>query len=90
MYLQSTSPWMFFSYKTSKGKNKDFARPNKFTAMPIPMPTLMLMQYKTNKQNKTGPANLQNEVANCLFNCCTLRVVKEKVRCGIRGIIASR
>ena len=30
---------MFSSYKTWKGKNKDFARQNKFFAMPMPMPT---------------------------------------------------
>ena len=30
--MKSTSPWMFSSYKTSKGKNKDFARKNKFFA----------------------------------------------------------
>ena len=43
VYLKSTPPWMFSSYKTSKGKNKDFARQNKFFAMPMPMPTSMLM-----------------------------------------------
>ena len=43
MYFKSTSPWIFSLYKTSKGKNKDFARQNKFFAMPIPMPRLMPM-----------------------------------------------
>ena len=43
VYLKSASPWMSSSYKTSKGKNKDFARENKFFAMPMPMPTSMLM-----------------------------------------------
>ena len=33
VYLKSTSQWMFSSYKTSKGKNKDFARQNKLFAM---------------------------------------------------------
>ena len=37
MYLKSTSPWTFSSYKTSKGKNKDFAKLDKFFAMPMPM-----------------------------------------------------
>ena len=43
MYLKGTSPWMFSSYKTSKTKNKDFAKQNKFFAMPMPMPTSMPM-----------------------------------------------
>ena len=34
---------MSSSYKTSKGKNKDFARQNNFFAMPMPMPTSMSM-----------------------------------------------
>ena len=38
MYLKSTPPRMFSSYETSKGKNKDFARQNKFFAMPMPLP----------------------------------------------------
>ena len=37
MYFKSTSPWIFSLYKTSKGKNKDFARQNKFFAMPMLM-----------------------------------------------------
>ena len=43
MYLKSTSPWMFSSYKTSKGKNKDFAKQNNIFAisMPTSMPMLM-------------------------------------------------
>ena len=41
MYFKTIPSWMFSSYKTSKGKNKNFARQNKFFAMPMPVPTSM-------------------------------------------------
>ena len=41
--INHAPPWFFSSYKSSKGKNKDFARQNRFFAMPMPMLTSMPM-----------------------------------------------
>ena len=69
MYLKSTPLWMFSSCKTSKGKNKDFARQNKFFKMRMPMPTSMPMLIPRCRCRDFRMANLKLMLSNFHMHC---------------------